>query len=208
MYSAPIPGQALTDDTRKYPWMRPPELNTPEEAIRFHMKKLSNPDVMDDLLFTLEIGYPLAPLVKTMMTMAVMKGFHTVDIGIIISPVIHEYIKSIAVAAGIDYKEGLYEDEAKSKKQKDRDKMRLQKYLDDLKGGKKTDEGAAMVQELIDAPEMELEDMQEAPAEQMQGEVAAPMEAAPVAAPAAPVATPAPQPTAAPPAAGLMARRA
>ena len=50
-------------------------------------------------------------LVESITRNAVAKGFHTIDVSLIISPVIHEYIVGIAEVAGIEFNEGLDEEE-------------------------------------------------------------------------------------------------
>jgi len=37
VFSAPIPGQSLTDTPKNYPWERPAEITDPREAIKFHL---------------------------------------------------------------------------------------------------------------------------------------------------------------------------
>ena len=38
---AAIPGQSLTDTPKNYPWERPAEIADPDEAIRYHMDRVS-----------------------------------------------------------------------------------------------------------------------------------------------------------------------
>lgn len=102
---APIPGQSLTDTPKNYPWERPPETADPNEAIMMHIDKLSQPDVIDDLLYALEFGLPVKTITDSIMTAAVGSGWHSIDVGLIIKPVVFEYIVSIAKEAGVSYKE-------------------------------------------------------------------------------------------------------
>lgn len=102
-FTAPIPGQSLTDEPKNYPWERPPEISDHNEAIKYHIERIQDEDVIDNVLFALEYGFPVSVLSKAMMTGAVGKGIHTVDISLIIEPVITEYISRVAEKAGIDY---------------------------------------------------------------------------------------------------------
>ncbi len=43
MFSAPIPGQSLTSEPKNSPWENPPQMNKPEEAVLWHLKKLDKP---------------------------------------------------------------------------------------------------------------------------------------------------------------------
>ena len=47
--SAPIPGQSLTGEPKGYAWERPPEYNTPEEALEFYLPKITDEETTDDL---------------------------------------------------------------------------------------------------------------------------------------------------------------
>ena len=47
---------------------------------------------MDDLFIALDEGFPLNILVKSLLTTGVMEGMHSVDVSMIVAPVLHEYI--------------------------------------------------------------------------------------------------------------------
>ena len=55
----------------------------------------------------LEVGYPLASLVDSLIINGVMQGLHTIDTAIIIAPAIFELLKGVADLADIDYEDGL-----------------------------------------------------------------------------------------------------
>ena len=59
---AAIPGQSLTDEPRNFPWERPPEIVDPDEAIRYHIDRVSKEDVIDNIFFALEFGVPVKKL--------------------------------------------------------------------------------------------------------------------------------------------------
>jgi hypothetical protein len=165
---APIPGQSLTAEPGKYAWQKPPKYVTQEETLKYYLTKFNNVDVIDDLLFTLEAGYPLRALVETLCTMSVMKGMHTIDVSVLVSPIIHEYLKGIAQAAGIEFEEGLYEDQAKEEKQKQRAKLRMLKAI---QKAKKPDAGTELMEEITAASDEEApEAMAEAPMEEPMAE--------------------------------------
>ena len=54
--NGPIPGQSLTKTPRNALYERAPEIVEPNDAIIWHMQKLSDPKRLDNLLFTLEYG--------------------------------------------------------------------------------------------------------------------------------------------------------
>lgn len=132
-FTAPIPGQSLTTEPGNVPWEQPPMMEDPEEAIKFHTKRLRNPDVLDDLIFILEAGYPVKPLVMTLNTTSTMKGLYSVDVGLIIAPVLHELIVAIAKKAGISYDEGFSNKKAEADKEKAKLSYLISKRMETLK---------------------------------------------------------------------------
>ena len=62
---AAVPGQSLTDYPKNYPWERPPEMTDPNEAIKFHIDRIADEDVIDNVLDLLEFGIPAKTLAKS-----------------------------------------------------------------------------------------------------------------------------------------------
>ena len=60
---APIPGQSLTTEPRKWPWERPPQMSTVDEALKFYINKLNDQEVIDDMMVAIDIGVPIKPIV-------------------------------------------------------------------------------------------------------------------------------------------------
>lgn len=104
-FEAPIPGQSLTGEPRQYPWESPPELDKVEDVIKFYIDKLSSQEVMDDLFIALDEEFPLNILVKSILTTGVMEGVHSIDVSMIVAPVLHEYILGAAKIQGVKVKE-------------------------------------------------------------------------------------------------------
>ena len=102
----PIPGQSLTAEPRSQAFERPPEVVDPIEALDLHLDNLSKEGAMEDAMYFLEAGLDLVTLVQGILRSAVMEGIHTIDVSLIIAPVVHEYIKGFADAAGVQYEEG------------------------------------------------------------------------------------------------------
>jgi hypothetical protein len=148
MINAPIPGQSWTSEPGKYDWQKPPKHNDPADAMKAHIVKYNDPEVFDDLMFILETGYPLRALTETLTSIGVANGLHSIDVSLIISPVLYEYLKSVATAAGVDFVEGIYTNDAKGDKEKEKEKARLQKYISSLPKDK-MDEGAELVEDIM-----------------------------------------------------------
>lgn len=106
-FDAPIPGESLTKTPKNAPYENPPEVSDPAEAIEVHLNNLSNPDAMEAVLELLESGYfDITEVVGGLMRVAVAHGIHSIDMSLLISPVVHEFIKQTADVVGIEYKEG------------------------------------------------------------------------------------------------------
>ena len=58
LLQAPIPGQSLTDEPKNFPWENPPEISDSNEALQYHIERLSNPEVLEDFYTLIELGYP------------------------------------------------------------------------------------------------------------------------------------------------------
>ena len=133
LLKAPIPGQSLTDEPKNYPWENPPEIVDPEEAIAMHMSKFNDPEVIDNMLDLLELGFPVRALAESILTASVAAGWHNIDISLIIAPFMHEHIKSIAMEAGVSFKEGLDEPDAdKEAKERESIRARVSKALSEM----------------------------------------------------------------------------
>ena len=129
VFNGPIPGQSLTTEPKAMPFERPPEIVDPIEALDVHIDNLSNAEAMEDALFFLEMGLDLVSLVEGILRSAVMEGIHSVDVSLIIGPVIHEYIKAAATRADIEFDEGFDDPERDKALAYERDTMRAKKML-------------------------------------------------------------------------------
>lgn len=131
--NGPIPGQSLTTTPKNFPWERPPEIVDPEEAIQMHITRLSDPEMLEDVLDTLEFEeIDIQTLVVGIMRGAVANGIHTIDVGMMVAPVVHEFIKQAAKAAGVDAEDGFEDKEAKKQKEQYRIDSRAKKRLKEM----------------------------------------------------------------------------
>ena len=106
MIDAPIAGQSLTAELGNRPWQQPPQYTTVEEALEFYVPRLTNPEMLDDLLNVMETGIPLTTLANAIQSSGVMEGKHSLDVGILIMPVLMETMAYLAEEAGIEYEAG------------------------------------------------------------------------------------------------------
>ena len=161
-FDAPIPGQSLTDEPKNWPWENPPEMADPEEATQYYINKLADEEIMDDLTVLLGSDMPLAPFIKTLLTMGVMNGLHSIDVSIIIAPVIHAFIKAAMTSYGIEVRDDIGDPEEEIK---EREKQRLQTAISmamadaEDKGASDEDPGVALLAEMQNTtgkPQVEL----------------------------------------------------
>jgi hypothetical protein len=130
MFSAPIPGQSLTDTPKNAPWERPPEITDPEEAIQMHLSRLSAPEMLKNVLDTVELhDVSIMQLTQGIVRGAVYKGIHSVDVGLIVAPVIHEFIKQATKAVGIEADDGFVDKTTKAKEDEARVALRAKRML-------------------------------------------------------------------------------
>jgi hypothetical protein len=132
MINLPIPGQSLTDTPKNALYERPPQVTDPDEAIRIHLNRLTNPEVMEDIIFFLQIGTDIVSLVEGITRSAVMQGIHTVDMSLIVAPVLHEYIKQTADILEIEYDEGFEDKKGKQRKRYARNAVLAKKKMKEM----------------------------------------------------------------------------
>lgn len=122
MFNGPIPGESLTKPPGNAPWEKPPQYAEVDKALAFYMDKFEDPKALEEILFLLSQDAPLELMVDNMLLYNEMKGRHTGDTSLLIGPVIHDYLKLMADAAGITYREfqgKTPEEKEKDKKKKD-----------------------------------------------------------------------------------------
>lgn len=132
MYDRPIPGQSLTTEPKNAPYENPPEITNADEALMHHIDHLNNAEAAEDILDFIEAGVDVKTLTEAVMRSAVMQGIHSVDISLTIGPVLHEFIRGIPLAAGVDFEEGFEDKEAKKVKTYSRQISMAKKFLDDM----------------------------------------------------------------------------
>ena len=159
MFERPIPGQSLTAEPKSQAFERPPEITDPIEALDAHIDNLSGDGAMEDALYFLEFGVDLVTLVQGMLRGAVMEGIHSIDVSLIIAPVLHEHIKGFADAAGLEYDEGFENAEGKRVLTYKRDMARAKEMLKKIK---EDDDPSpdSFVPEPIEEPEQDIEEQE------------------------------------------------
>jgi hypothetical protein len=110
VFNAPIPGESLTHELGARPWQQPAQFTTVEEALDYYIPRFANEDVIAQTADVLKMGVPVTTLANTIQLASVMEGKHSIDVGMLVLPVIMEMLMYIAEAEGIDYVSGLEKD--------------------------------------------------------------------------------------------------
>jgi hypothetical protein len=104
--NAPVPGMSLTSEPGNRPWENPPNLVSVEDAMEFYTRRiLGTPDNYDQVLDLVESGLPIRNVANILMKTSVMEGNHTIDVGILVLPVIEELLMSVADMHDVSYVE-------------------------------------------------------------------------------------------------------
>ena len=105
-FDMPIPGMALTHELGARPWQTSPEMSTFEEGLDFYVSRIVNPKMAARLLDIIETGVPLTAIAETLTLGGVMQGLHTIDVGVLVNPVLVELMEGLAKNAEVKYTVG------------------------------------------------------------------------------------------------------
>ena len=106
-FDRPIPGMGMTFEVGSRPWQTPPELTTVEQATDYYVERMNTDAFKGQLFDVMEMGVPLATLANTIQLASVMEGVHSVDVGILMIPIIVELLITIADSQGAKYQTGM-----------------------------------------------------------------------------------------------------
>ena len=102
-FRGPVPGQAMTAGEKSRPWFNPPKFNTVEEGMEFYLDILSTQEQSTKLFSVIRTGIPITTITETITTGGVMEGYHTIDVALLLNPIIVEFIKGMCDVAGVEY---------------------------------------------------------------------------------------------------------
>ena len=104
---APIPGMSMTAPMGGRPWLKPPQFATVEESLEFYFAKFADKEFVPELLTIIELGVPLTTIANSFQLASVMEGKHSIDIGVLVLPVLVEMMITIAEANEVEYVSGM-----------------------------------------------------------------------------------------------------
>ena len=102
----PIPGQSLTSELGGRPWQSPPQYATVDDAMDWYLERFDSQEVVEELMSVIESGIPLSTLANSMQLGAVLNGVHSIDVGVLVMPIIIEMMKYLAEQTDTEYKMG------------------------------------------------------------------------------------------------------
>lgn len=97
------PGISWTAPEKSRPWQSPPQLVDMVDVCGYYIMNMSSDEMIDDLLDVVETEVPLSVVAEGMMLQGVSTGIHSVDMGILVMPVIIEMLITIAEHNKTDY---------------------------------------------------------------------------------------------------------
>ena len=106
-FDRPIPGMGMAFEVGSRPWQTPPEITTVEQATNYYVERMNTDQFKAQLVDVIEMGVPLATLANTIQLASVMEGVHSVDVGMLVIPIIVELLMTIAEAEGVQYQTGM-----------------------------------------------------------------------------------------------------
>ena len=106
---APIPGEGLTHELGDRPWQKPAQLTSVDEVMPFYREKIMDEEFIPSLLQVIEMGMPLTTIANAMQSVAVMEGVHSIDVGVLMLPIVVEMLKFVAESNKVEYVTGMEE---------------------------------------------------------------------------------------------------
>lgn len=113
---APVAGMSLTAELGARPWQKPPQYNTVDQAVDYYVTRLNSNEASEQVVDILEMGVSASKLANIIQLGSVMEGVHSIDVGVLVTPVIIEFIKLIGDSSNVKYKSGEEEIDDKTKK--------------------------------------------------------------------------------------------
>ena len=100
-FSAPIPGQSLTDEPGNYPWEHAPKNTDPETIVNDLFMRMTQPEALQEILVMLDAGVPVEAIVRVMVFTGFAEGEFNPDVGFIIIEPLMEAVATIGLRAGV-----------------------------------------------------------------------------------------------------------
>ena len=123
-FSAPIPGTAMTRELGARPWQSPYQYSTIEDVTNYYTSRFRDRSVQDNILSAVQTNVPLTSIANSVQLAGVMQGLHSIDLGVLVSPIIVELMKITANAEEVEYNND-YEDKEQVEEDLNRNAIQL-----------------------------------------------------------------------------------
>ena len=100
-FSAPIPGQSLTDEPGNYPWEHAPKNTDPEEIVNDLFLRMTKPEALEEIITMLDAGVPVEAIVRVITFGGFMEGKFNPDVGFTIIEPLMNLVSAIGIRAGV-----------------------------------------------------------------------------------------------------------
>lgn len=110
-FEAPIPGSSLTTELGSRPWEQPPQYADLNDVIDYYLENLFSSDGIDIVVSAAEMGNSAIDLAEQMTMTGTQNGLHTVDVGVLVAPILVEGIKTVANFTDVHIETGDEDDE-------------------------------------------------------------------------------------------------
>lgn len=107
--SGPVPGMSLTTEPGNRPWENPPQIVKIEDAVEFYADKILDPEKQDAILNAFAEDISIESMADMITTSAVMDGIHTIDLAVLINPVVQEMFRYVGDVNGVKYTDSFEE---------------------------------------------------------------------------------------------------
>ena len=143
-YDRPVPGESLTVEPKSRPYERPPEMSDMSDVLGYYLDVMYSKEFIDNIVQLLDVKCPVEVIVNAITMQNVIEGRHSVHTRLLISPILHEYLKLLATQADIEYVDNLDTRDMSvenRKQQNSRVAKRIESELLQIKEGSKEDDG-------------------------------------------------------------------
>jgi len=106
-FDRPSPGESLTVEPKSRAYERPPEMSDLADILGYYVDVMASAEFIDNIVQLLRLKCPVEVVVNAITMQNVIEGKHSMHTRMIISPLLHEYLKLLATQAKIEYVDNL-----------------------------------------------------------------------------------------------------
>ena len=100
-FNAPPPGHSLTSEPQKWAWEKPAEYSNPEEAMKWVVSRIEQPEVEENFLRLMLSGVPIEAMTNTITFTGFTEGYWSPDMSEILKMPIAMHFMGLALENGI-----------------------------------------------------------------------------------------------------------